>query len=366
MTEPFPFVDVAGSPPERGRAYGRQAAERIGVSVSIYEAAFAAAGVSWATVQTRARAYLPRLEAYDAILAEEMAGIAEGAQRPVEDIVALNARTELLFGRGSEVAAKETLEDACTAAAVLPEASANGHMLHGQNWDWLDACVGSAIVLRIDRGEAGRLMTFCEAGVVARAGLSSNGLGLTGNFLDCEQDPAEHAVPIPLVRRRILESTTLSKAVREVMAAPRSFANTMMVSHAEGEAVTLETTPAEVFWDLPEDELLVHANHFRTAPARARVRDLGVERSPDSLFRERRVAKHLKARHGEITIDDLKAAFDDRFGAPRAVCRSPAPNERGGEHSTVATLLMDVTDGILWVAPAPYASADYREYRLYD
>jgi len=225
MTQAFPFYAVAGTPLERGRQYGRQAMERIDVSVSIYEKAFATAEVAWATVQTRARAFLPRLEAYDPVLAEEIRGIAAGAQRPVEDIVILNARTELLFGKGSEVAEKETLDDACTGAVVLPDASADGHLLHGQNWDWLEDCVDSAIVLRIDRGEAGRLLTFCEAGVVARAGLSSAGIALTGNFLECEQTPAEGSVPIPLVRRRVLEATTLSRAVREVMAAPRSFAN---------------------------------------------------------------------------------------------------------------------------------------------
>ncbi len=366
VREAFPLVSVSGSPLERGRQYGRQAAGRIAVSVTIYQAAFATAEVAWSTVQERARAFLPRLEAYDAVLAEEIRGIAEGAERPVEDIVALNARTELLFGRGSEVAEKETLDDACTGAVVLPDISADGHLLHGQNWDWLDDCVGSALVLRIDLGERGRLMTFCEAGVVARAGLNSHGVALTGNFLECEQTPVEGAVPIPLVRRHVLEATSLSRAMREVMQAPRSFANNMMLSHVEGEAVDLETTPQEVFWDLPEEDLLVHANHFRSFSARARIRDLGVERSPDSLLRERRVARYLGRRRGRITLEDLKAAFADRFGAPRAVCRSPAPGERGGEHSTVATILMDVTDRILWAAPAPYEGAHYTEYRLYD
>ncbi len=366
MREPFPLISVSGTPSERGRQYGKQALDRIAVSVSIYEAAFAAAEVAWSTVRERASAFLPRLEAYDAVLAEEIRGIAAGAERPVEDIVALNARTELLFGEGSEVVAKQTLDDACTGAVALPSVTADGHLLHGQNWDWLDDCVGSALVVRIDLGDAGRLMTFCEAGVVARAGLNSHGVALTGNFLECEQTPAKGAVPIPLVRRRVLESDSLPRGLSAIMRAPRSFANNMMVSHVEGEAVDLETTPQEVFWDLPEDDILVHANHFRSTSARARIHDLGVERSPDSLIRERRVARHLHAKRGAITLDDMKAAFADRFGAPRAVCRSPAPGEAGGEHSTVATILMDVTERRLWAAPAPYEAAHYSEYRLYD
>ena len=51
-----------------------------------------------AAVLARARAFVPAVADRYPELMEEVTGIAEGADRPVEEIVALNARTELLYG----------------------------------------------------------------------------------------------------------------------------------------------------------------------------------------------------------------------------------------------------------------------------
>lgn len=364
MTDPFPLVDIGGGPRDRGRQYGRQAGQRIQVSLSLYEGAFARHGLDWQQVREVAGLYLPKLARFDSELTEEIRGIAEGAERPVEDVVALNARTEMLYDQSIACRKIPELNDGCTGAVVLPAASADGHLLHGQNWDWYDACKDSAVVVRIDLEPDLKLLTFVEAGIVARAGLNSHGVALTGNFLETDAEAVPEAVPIPLVRRRVLQSRNLAQAIQEIVRAPRSFANNMMLSHCDGEAVDLETTPAEVFWDKPEDGILVHANHFRSTGALAKVRDLGLANTPDSLYRDSRVAARLAARRGDIRIDDLKDAFADQFGAPRAVCRSPVAGERGGTTSTVATLIMDVTERRLLAAATPYAGATYMEYRL--
>lgn len=363
----FPLIDAAGSPFERGRDYGRGAAERIAVSVAIYEEPLARQGLPWSTVRAIAGRYLPRLEAFSADLTEEIRGIAAGCERPVEDIVALNARTELLYDKALREGLDSLPPDGCTGAIAMPGTTADGHMLHGQNWDWLDACKHSAVVVRMTYPDGMRLLTFVEAGILARAGMNSHGIAVTGNFLNTPSRPAEGAVPIPLVRRRVLESATLFGAVGEVLNSPRSFCNNMMISDAAGEAVDLETTPEEAFWELPEQGLLVHSNHFRTQAARARVKDTGLMASPDSIYRDRRVEAHLRQRAGQVTQGDLQAAFADTYGAPRGVCRSPTPetNERAPT-STVASLIMDTTAGHMWLARAPYDQpARYSRYDLH-
>lgn len=362
----FPLIDAAGSPFERGRAYGRGAADRITVSVGIYEEPLRRQGLDWETVRRIAGRYLPRLEGFSPTLAEEIRGIAAGCERPVEDIVALNARTELLYDKSLREGLDTAPPDGCTGAIALPGNTSDGHMLHGQNWDWLDACKDSAVVVRMEYEDGMRVMTFVEAGILARAGMNSHGIAVTGNFLTTPSKPAEKAVPIPLVRRRVIESATLHEAVGEVLNSPRSFCNNMMISDAQGEAVDLETTPEECFWELPEQGLLVHANHFRTQAARAKVKDTGLMASPDSIYRDRRVEQHLRQRAGHVTREDLQAAFADTYGQPRGVCRSPTPetNERAPT-STVASLVMDTTAGHMWVARAPYEQpARYTRYDL--
>jgi isopenicillin-N N-acyltransferase-like protein len=142
------------------------------------------------------------------------------------------------------------------------------------------------------------------------------------------------------------------------------FSNNLMISQSGGEAINLETTPDDVFWMTPEDGLLVHANHFVTAAARSRVVDTGLRTNGDSLYRDRRVRQSLAAERGSITIESFKRAFQDRYGSPRAVCRTPVFGPGGRTSSTVATVIMDTTERRMWIAPRPYGPHTFTEYRL--
>lgn len=363
-TAPFPLVEVEGEPYARGRQYGRLAGDRVARCIEIYKLAFLEKQVEWPQAREIARAFMPRIEGYDTSMAQEIQGIAAGAEVPVEDIVAINARTELLYGKHHVPGRDRPDDDGCTGAIALPEATASGHMLHGQNWDWRDECADCAIVLHIVPESGPRILTFVEAGMMARAGMNSAGVAITGNFLECERDARRQGVPAPLIRRHVLMSATLGDAVLTVMNAPRAFSNNLMISQAGGEAVNLETTPDEVFWMLPENGLLVHANHFVTQAARAKVRDTGLLTHGDSLYRDRRVRACLERAHGRIDLETFKEAFQDRYGAPRAVCRTPTRGPGGRISSTVAAILMDTSQARMWVAPRPYGEHSYTEYRL--
>ncbi len=83
--------------------------------------------------------------------------------------------------------------------------------------------------------------------------------------------------------------------------------------------------------------------------------------SADSLYRDSRVRRYLGRDRGRVTLSTIQAAFQDRFGAPHAVCRSPIP---GKSSCTVATIIMDTTAQIMWVAPRPYGPHKFTEYRL--
>ena len=78
--------------------------------------------------------------------------------------VAINARTELLYGRPAEE--RITSPEGCTGAIVLPEATAAGRLLHGQNWDWRDECLETGIILRISPEAGPRILSFTEAGLL--------------------------------------------------------------------------------------------------------------------------------------------------------------------------------------------------------
>lgn len=363
QTRQLPLIDIAGPAAVRGEQYGMQARQYIQQSIATYRAAFLGLGIGWDSACRIAGSYVAELEQREQDLLEEVRGIARGAGLAVEEILALNCRTEIIYGHNGDCRAAT---DGCTGAVLLPQATTSGHLLHGQNWDWRDETAESAIVLRITRGDGPSILTQTEAGCLARCGLNSAGLALTGNFLKCERDNQPNGIPIPFIRRHILEQTSFSKAVGIVMNTPKSFSTNLMLSHAGGEAVDLETVPDECFWLQPENGILVHANHFECAAARAKLRDEGLKIAPCSLHRSDRVRRYLEARHGKLSLEHMQEAFGDRFDAPFSVCAEPDHGPGGDTSATVATILMDVTERRMWVAPRPYLEHGYTEYGFED
>ena len=122
---------------------------------------------------------MPSIEKFDPTYIEEMRGIAEGANEPFAAVVLMNARTEMVAAARQEQEAKQ-VPDGCTAALALPEASADGVLLHGQNWDWRAECAETGVLLRIHRDDGPDILTFTEAGGLARSGLNSAGIGAHG------------------------------------------------------------------------------------------------------------------------------------------------------------------------------------------
>jgi len=359
MVPPFPLIDLSGAPRERGRQYGEAAAERIRRSADIYLTAFGQQRLGTERVRSLVETLLPIIERFEPLYLEEMRGIAEGARCPLEHVVVVNARTELLAQ--ARLAAEQ---DGCTGAVVLPEAS-GGAVLHAQNWDWRAECAETGVVLRIrpDRGPA--LLTFTEAGGLARCGMNAAGIGLTANFLGSDRDGKRLGVPLVLLRRRVLESEHFALAIQAVYATPKWVSNNVMLSHAGGAALDIESAPDDSFLLQPDAGLLVHANHFEHAAALAKLHDTGLATTPDSAYRAQRVRGLLAPKRGRIGIDDLKAALFDDFGTPYSVCRPPRPAASGDNLSaSVMMVVMQPGEGWMDICPLPALQREFTRYTL--
>jgi isopenicillin-N N-acyltransferase-like protein len=359
----FPLIELSGSAHERGLQHGRAATERIRRGIAMYAESLLKNGVDWPELERRADALLPVIETFDSAYVEEMRGIAEGSDAPLAGIVLMNARTEMVVG--ARKALERSEPDGCTAALALPEASADRVLLHGQNWDWRADCAETAVVLRIRRDDGPDILTFTEAGGLARSGLNSAGIGLTANALECDRDYRRGpGVPLPFIRRKVLESAFLAEAVRTIFATPKLGSNHMAVSHCGGEAFGFECAPDETFWLEPDRGLYVHANHWISEAARAKVKDTGLAETPCSIYRDKRVREQLSADRGKLTLDHFRAAFFDDYASPWSVCRPPRPNNRGAIVATAAMILMRPGDGHLEACPMPALNRRFTTYSL--
>lgn len=360
---PFPLYEVSGAAEARGLSYGRQAAARVKRSIAHYHAQLSAGGLDAATIHRLARAFTPRIENFDADYVAEMRGIAKGAAVHFEDVILLNCRTEILqFAKRGLL--PEAAPDGCTGAILLPEATADGALLHGQNWDWKSECAETGVVLRIRREHGPDILTFVEAGGLARAGLNAAGICITANYLESDRDYQTDGIPLSLLRRKVLEQEHVALAIKTIYATPKSASNNVMLSHGSGWGIDIECAPDESFLLEAEGGILVHANNWRSPVALGKLRDTGIATMPDSIYRDQRVRALLQAKRGRLTLDDLRAALFDDWQSPWSVCRPPRMNLGGNLSATVAMILMKPADGHMEIAPLPALNRRFTTYSL--
>lgn len=364
--QPFPLIRVSGGPRERGRQYGRAAADRIRRSSQMYAGKLDELGLDQAGKRKLIDAFLNEIGQFEPNYVEEMRGIAEGAEVDLSEIVMINARTEVVAKARLDLGqrAAPSPDEGCTGAVILPGAASDGHLIHGQNWDWRAECVDTAIILKVERDDGPSFLTFVEAGGLARSGFNTAGISITANYLESDLDHRQVGVPLVCIRRKVLEQSHVASAFRAVAATPKACSNNMMVATAEGFALNFECAPNEAFLIYPDDGVIVHANHFVSPVALGKLRDHGALRFPDTLYRDWRVRKLLGEKSG-LTMDDLKSALADSFAAPFAVCRPAAPTPDGETMATVASIVMLPGEGIMDVAPMPAEGAVYTRYSLH-
>jgi len=371
MVEPCPLIELSGAPYERGRDYGRKAQARIVKGIAHYSSQLKSQSIGPAEIKGLVNDYLPVIENFDASFVVEMRGIAEGANVSFEEIALLNARTEILKmasrpdlrARLAASLAKEE-PDGCTGVVVMPGATRDGKLIHAQDWDWKAECAETAVVLRIRRDDGPDVLTFVEAGGLARCGMNSAGIAITANYLESDRDYSQVGVPLALIRRKVLDTEHVALAMRAVYATAKSASNNMMVSHKGGVAIDFECAPDETFQVLPANGMIVHANHWQSAVALSKLKDTGIANTPDSLYRDMRVRDLLTPHVGSITTDNVKNALFDDFATPWSVCRPPRQGLTTNLSATVAMIVMEPASGTMDVAMLPALNRTFQRFTL--
>jgi isopenicillin-N N-acyltransferase-like protein len=247
----------------------------------------------------------------------------------------------------------------------VPVAAAVGRLIHAHNWDWKVESANSSVVLRIRRDDGPDILTFTEAGALARFGFNASGIAISANYLESDRDYRQLGVPLAVIRRKVLEQTHLAPALRTVCTTPKSGSNNIVVSDSGGGMVfDFECAPDEAFEVEPQAGVLVHANHWRSRTALAKLREEGLGSAPDSLCRDRRVRKLLALRPGPLTVDDVKTILLDDWGTPWSICRPPRPSAGAALSATIVTLVMQPSLGFMEVAVLPSAGVEFTTYTL--
>ena len=317
--DPIPIIELNQTEPKkRGQVYGEAARERIHAILDKYREIFQCiTGEPWENTVERGESFVSKAQAFAPDLVEEIRGIAEGADRAFMDIFLLNARSEILFN-------PRVLAQECTAVAALPESTSAGDTLLAQNWDWYKEVLNCQVILKIGHRE-GRpaLISFTEAGQLAKIGMNTAGIGLVVNNLVSDQPRV--GVPWIFLTRRVLESSHLAQAMGYVLNTPRAHSINFLIGFAGGDAVNLETSPVEAHVLWPQNGTFVHTNHYLEHGKS--FRDLKPLRDPylSTYLRCRRAQKGMAALNGSIDVKNIRKILSDHMDRPFSVCAHENP-----------------------------------------
>ncbi|MGI5240435.1 C45 family autoproteolytic acyltransferase/hydolase [Dactylosporangium sp. CA-139066] len=338
----YDIVTVTGDPDERGYRYGLAARTRIELALRTYADVFMHyASWDWPTVRRHGLRFAGPIEDFSPASAREIRAIALGAGVEVADILALNTRSEIMFaapGRARAVAASE-----CTSFALTPERTATGSTLMGQNWDWIEGARETAIVLQVRRDDGPDFITVVEAGMLAKVGINSSGVGLCTNTLISDGDEGRIGVPYHVLLRSVLDSDSGAQAVQRIRSTSRANSANYLIADAGGFCVDLETRPGDGDCGaiMPVDGAVTHANHFLVDGL------TGVDRYLERKTHTRNRLHHLTARMRQQrthTVESLQEALADHADAPDSVCQHPDATRPPADRTcTIAGIVMDLS-----------------------
>lgn len=321
---------VTGETPARlGRSRGEQLRHSLAEAYEWYARIFRAAEVTEAQEQEAVEQTVNALRAWRPETVAEMEGVARGASVSLDQVVALNARTEILAL--GVLASKEC----STIAARVGGADGVGRMMGAQTWDWhveLDRFWHTHEVA----GPGYRFAGMTEQGLLSKIGVNSAGLALHFNILGHEQD-GPGGVPMHVLSGVVLsECATVDEAIELVRSAPLSSSSSFTLIDRDA-AVSLEISPVGVFEVPQRDGSVVRTNSFQT-PVPLAGQKAAFE--PDSSARFDLVRTRLA---GGLPRNEtrLLRMLETAVGEPPVTCRPDMSKAFGERWATLCTCITD-------------------------
>lgn len=310
----LPQINCSGTSYEIGHQHGTEAAGLVHGSIQFYTEMFHLyTGKTWAEIQLIAEQFGNNIQTKWPRYFEEMQGIADGAKCSLADILALNTRTEIVFGLMDPE--RVVVSDGCTSLYWARDQDRR----MGQNWDWMEEQGKNIIFLTIRQSGMPVIKMVTEAGIIGKIGMNSAGVGVCLNAVRCSGNDFAK-MPIHLALRLSLESETLSQAVDNLEAIGAAGSAFLLLAQGDqpmGLEMTSKTTKR-----IGRDSYgrIMHTNHLLQKHEMA-------EEWPedDSFSRYERINQLTDDYHDAHSTGlgerDLLNFFDDHSGTPFAICR---------------------------------------------
>ena len=341
----IPVVISKGTPYEIGLNHGKSCPDRVRKSFEYnLKSCVDQSGFSQEEVYKFASGFIKPVErAYPDYICE-VQGIADGAGLKLEDLMVLNSRTEL-----QKLCWNRKSED-CTSVAVTGERTVDGATYVGQNWDntpWSRECL---IIHVIEQNNGKPSIAYCgEAGIIARSGMNSCGIGDGVNSLSTNAPVNLEGIPLQFLLRAVLDSRELGEAI-DALNGKNAAVNNILIAQKDGLAIDVEMDSCCCGIVYGEDGILIHTNHYVSA-GHPRWPYMDVFKG-NSIARYDRSNKVLRNIDGKISIEDIQQLFADHGNDPQSICRHPDLSKPGEKQiETVFSFVCNLSTLEMRLAP---------------
>ena len=233
-------------------------------------------------------------------------------------------------------------------------------------WDWHPGLAPSRVVWTITEPGGRWLTTLTEAGILAKVGLNSSGLGVLLNILYCSLDAGVGGMPVHLLLRLLLQRCDDMESARKLMGEARMSASSCITvgwQHGhEGEVVSAELSPGGPAFVSPTDGVLLHTNHFLPEPPAGQ--DTLVRDYPDTVSRLDDLRKQVSG-VAEISPELIQGALRSHDGRPNSVCNHNEQAEKFAERAaTLASVVLDLGQRTMTLAAGQPCTVPYEPVEL--
>lgn len=347
-TERLHIEVVGATPRELGLSRGAALCETLASAYAKYAELFRVLGVDEGRERAGVERVIAALAGWRPALLEEFVGIAEGAGVDLAQVVALNARTEII------ALGNKASSECSTLTAEIGE-----HRYGVQTWDWhieLDSFWHTHTVA----GPGLRYAGLTEQGILSKIGVNEAGLALHFNILGHREDGPD-GVPMHVLSSVVLaECSTVDEAIALIREAPvaSSSAFTMLDG---SRAVSVEMSRAGVFVIEAVEGSVQRTNHFQhETPLAAQKSEIY---EPDSSERLALVRSRL-AEGLPVAADEMVKVLLTGEGEPPLTCRADMSKTYGERWGTLATILTDPDARTIRILDGMPTDAETGEWRV--
>jgi isopenicillin-N N-acyltransferase-like protein len=345
ITEPYPVIEVSGSPRDMGRQHGEKARQHVSAMMEVCfgESTLRLIGGAPKDVIVHTERLVGMAEQYAPDLVEECRGIAEGAGYDFREIFALQYFCD--YG-GVERAPQSADRESCSTGIAVRSAVRDGHSLLAWTDDMDHELVPATVILRSRPDQGPAITAICFAGTIPEAGVTRDRAIACNSLFP---SPAADGVPYVFIPRKALQQPTLQHAVNAITSAPRVTGMNFALLDPSGDFVDIETLGPDHQNVTTSQGYYAHTNHVLTPEFAARSDAWHEE---DSERRLGSLQRFLGAHAGAMDWERMVQAMSDHGGG---VCNHEA---------TLTCMVCDLTERRVAFSTGPPCLGQFQEFAL--